>query len=385
MSTFDFQDYNVNVDNPQKHLDPMDTYISFRITTKVKQKMNEDMQYIVRRRYNDFLWLRSRLIETFPTLVVPALPAKHNVLEQLDRYSRSFIMARMAMLHTYLQRLTSHPVFSCSPLLKLFLTAKSAEFMMHSKNSAGLLDRITGSLQTLTGYRNTLLCPEFENVRQYTNHLSAKLIVIHDVAAKIQKERIELAYDIEEGKRAVENWLCLEPDLSYCLHGIRDALVSVLGSQKHLLQIYSTNIEQPLEEYLSYTDAVKEALNRRDAIQYNYESSRDETARKRIEKEQLEILDNTNGFGFKLWKATNRDKIKKLQQDLPILESMVEDNHDKLEIANEGMRADLERWHLERKSEIKEILTRIAHYHVLYYQEAWEKALEAVKNVNKDS
>lgn len=61
---------------------------------------------------------------------------------------------------------------------------------MHSKNSAGLLDRITGSLQTLTGYRNTLLCPEFENVRQYTNHLSAKLIVIHDVAAKIQKERI---------------------------------------------------------------------------------------------------------------------------------------------------------------------------------------------------
>ncbi|KAK9511893.1 hypothetical protein O3M35_000460 [Rhynocoris fuscipes] len=351
--SFDFQDYNVNVDNPQKHLDPMDTYISFRITTKVKQKVDEDMQYIVRRRYNDFLWLRNKLIEAFPTLVVPALPAKHNVLEQLDRYSRSFIMMRMAMLHSYLQRVTSHPVFSCSPVLKLFLTAKSSEFMMHARNSSGFLDRITGSLQTLTGYnlRNSQINPEFENVRQYTNNLSTKLSVMHDVAARIQKERIELSYYIEEGMRAVENWICYEPDLRFYLQAIKDAMSDVLLSQKqNLLQTYSFYTEQPLEEYLSYTEAVKEALSRRDAIQYNYENSCEDVSRKRIEKEQ--------------------------------------ENHDKLEIANEGMRADLERWNVERKAEIKEILSKIAHYHVLYYQEclrAWEKALEVVKNVNKDN
>ncbi|XP_075236461.1 sorting nexin-7-like [Lycorma delicatula] len=86
-----------------------------------------EREYSVRRRYSDFLWLRQKLVEAYPTHIVPPLPAKHTLLAQLDRYSRDFVICRMAMLHRYLNRVTSHPILSCNTNLKTFLTAKSTQ------------------------------------------------------------------------------------------------------------------------------------------------------------------------------------------------------------------------------------------------------------------
>ncbi|XP_014278980.1 sorting nexin-7 isoform X1 [Halyomorpha halys] len=384
----DFQEYEVSVDNPQKHLDPMETYISFRVTTKVKQKSKEE-EFIVRRRYSDFLWLRNKLFESFPTLVVPGLPAKHSVLEQLDRYSRPFIMTRMSMLHTFMQRVASHPVFSCSPVLKTFLTAKSAEFNMQAKAGPGLFDRLSGSIQNFKGYipRHGHLYPEFEAVRVYVNNLSQKLSSLLSVSSRMHRERTELSLELEDAKRALDNWSYNEPELSQGICGVRKAIESVATLQKiHLLQTYHPLLENPLEEYLNYIEAVKEALTRRDAIQYNYENSIEETNKKRGEILQLEALNNNNGsFGMKLWRSSNREKLQKLKEEVPVLDRVVEENHDKVEIANESMKADLARWNTEKRSEIKDILNRITEQHVLYYEEslhAWEKALETLKGLS---
>ncbi|KAF6204989.1 hypothetical protein GE061_019156 [Apolygus lucorum] len=387
MSTSDFQEYVVQVDNPQKHFDPLETYISFRVTTKVNSDSPNPEEYVVRRRYSDFLWLRNKLIDSFPTLVVPALPAKHSVLEQLDRYSRPFILSRMTMLHAYIQRLTNHPVFSCCPVLKVFLTAKSSEFTMHSKASPGILDRLTGSLQTLSGTYSARGCtvnPEFKAIKTYVNNLAEKLTSIQSVNFKIYKERLELQVELEDSKRVLHQWSNLETELSKAILGIAVAIESVATSQQNsLLTDYSSHLSQPLEEYLNYVDAVKEALARRDAIQFAYENSVDESNKKRQEKEELETLaSNSTGFGFKLWKISNRDRIRRLQQDLPCLDKLVEENQDKVEIANESIKADLERWNVEKVVEMKGILENVADHHVLFYQDslkAWEAALETLR------
>jgi len=52
------------------------------------------------------------------------LPGKHTILAQLDRYSKEFIVARMALLHRFLNRIAKHPVLSCNQSVKVFLTAK---------------------------------------------------------------------------------------------------------------------------------------------------------------------------------------------------------------------------------------------------------------------
>lgn len=66
-------DLCVKIDNPQKHLDTLETYITFRITTKVARIEFTDNEYVVRRRYNDFLWLRQKLIEQHPFCIIPVI------------------------------------------------------------------------------------------------------------------------------------------------------------------------------------------------------------------------------------------------------------------------------------------------------------------------
>lgn len=66
-------DLCVKVDNPQKVLDTLETYITFRITTKVARIEFPENEYIVRRRYNDFLWLRQKLVESHPFCIIPVM------------------------------------------------------------------------------------------------------------------------------------------------------------------------------------------------------------------------------------------------------------------------------------------------------------------------
>lgn len=67
----DDSDLCVKVDSPQKILDTLETYITFRITTKVARIEFSENEYIVRRRYNDFVWLRQKLVEAHPFCIVP--------------------------------------------------------------------------------------------------------------------------------------------------------------------------------------------------------------------------------------------------------------------------------------------------------------------------
>lgn len=71
-------DLCVRVDNPQKQLETLETFILFRVVTKVARIEYSETEYIVRRRYNDFCWLRQKLVETYPMLIVPVSNSFYN-------------------------------------------------------------------------------------------------------------------------------------------------------------------------------------------------------------------------------------------------------------------------------------------------------------------
>lgn len=66
------------------------------------------------------------LIDKRKQMILQPMPGKHTLLAQLDRYSKEFILARMKLLHIFLNRVINHPIFSCDKGLKIFLTAKPA-------------------------------------------------------------------------------------------------------------------------------------------------------------------------------------------------------------------------------------------------------------------
>lgn len=406
MSEFglDTRDLQVKVDNPQKHLDTLETYITFRITTRTSRAEFDETEYVVRRRYNDFIWLRQKLVEAFPTHLIPPLPGKHTLLAQLDRYSKEFIVARMALLHRFLNRVANHPVLSCNQSVKVFLTAKPSEFSIHRKSRQGLLGRMSSSFHNLAAvYMMRQRTPEFEQVREYVNTLGEKLNSIDKISQRIHKERQEYLYELHQMHPIFTLWSASEPELSPVLLAMAAAIEHNAQAQQHVLVTFTPNIAQPLKEYLLYIEAVKEALTRRDSVQIEYELTVEELKKKRTEKELLLAGEQTavstpgsggGGFsigGTSLWKSAGEmrdDKLQKLAQAIPQLVKQVEENQDKVECANENLRADLDRWHYEKKDDLKKLFVALANQQIKYYEQclaAWEEVLPDMKGVDTTS
>ncbi|RZF32029.1 hypothetical protein LSTR_LSTR007107 [Laodelphax striatellus] len=390
--SLDSKDLQVRVDNPQKHLDPFETYISFRITTKTTREEFSEKEYVVRRRYSDFIWLRQKLVEDHPSHLVPAIPAKHTLLGQLDRYSKDFVICRMTMLNRYMNRVVNHPILSCNANLKTFLTAKSTEFSSHRKAvSTSLLNRMSDSLQNLTTIyaARSQRSAEFDSAGDHVATLSEKLLALKQVGARIYKERKEWQMESALMQPILMRWASSEANnhMNKVLLSVASAIDScTTAHRRNILDTFNHDFAQPLTEYLMYLDAIKEALARRDAIQVEYEATVDRMAKKRNEKDNLmgggegAGAGSSSGFlGFNLWKSgteAREDRLEKLGTTIPKLVKQAELNQDKLEIANENLRSDLHRWRYEKKEDLKKILLKMADNHVKYYQEclsAWER------------
>ncbi|XP_075235862.1 sorting nexin-7-like isoform X2 [Lycorma delicatula] len=349
--SFDFgldtKDLQVKVDNPQKHLDPFETYITFRITTRTTREEYSEREYSVRRRYSDFLWLRQKLVEAYPTHIVPPLPAKHTLLAQLDRYSRDFVICRMAMLHRYLNRVTSHPILSCNTNLKTFLTAKSTEFSSHRKADKGIFSRMSDSFHNITHvYMSRQHSSEFESVREHVTSLAEKLTSLENVGERVLKERKDYQIAYSHISPVLQRWASSEPGLRWILLDVARAADScVMAHKANLLDTFQQDFSQLM------------------GGEHN----------------------STGVSGFGIWKTpaeVREDKLEKLATTIPKLVKQAELNQDKMEIANENLRSDLQRWRYEKKEDLKKILLKMADHHVKYYQEcleAWEKLLPSTE------
>lgn len=81
-------------------------------------------------------------------------------------------------------------------------------------------------------------------------------------------------------------WATSEPELASILLAIAKAIESNAMAHQKLLE-YIPNDEH---EYITYVEAVKSALSRRDSMQIEYEIMLEGLTRRRLEKERVLIL-----------------------------------------------------------------------------------------------
>ncbi|XP_034941300.1 sorting nexin-30-like [Chelonus insularis] len=381
---FDNRDLKVKVDNPKKHLETLETYITFRITTKTTRSEFEKEEYIVRRRYNDFIWLRQKLVDMYPSHIIPPMPGKHSLIAQLDRYSKEFIIARMKLLHIFLNKVVNHPILSCDKYLKAFLTAQPIEFATLRKNRNNIIGRVTDSLQNLAStYSIKQRNLEFERVKDYCNALIEKLAHIDKINNRIHKERNDYIAELHQMYPIFNQWSASERELAPLLLSIAKAVESNALAHQKLID----NVPNEEREYIAYVESVKDALTRRDNMQIEYELTIDELSKRRTEKDQLLESPNSSNrgqnWGNTLWKSESRDeKLERLGQNIPQLAKRSEVLLDRLDCANENLRSDIERWSLEKQSDLKNILLSTADRQIQLYQdcmEGWEKILTHLK------
>ncbi|KAI7906554.1 Vps5 C terminal like-domain-containing protein [Cokeromyces recurvatus] len=114
--------FKVTIEDPQKVGDAIKAYIIYKVRTKTNSPAFRSSEFVVARRFSDFLWLYNQLTLGNPGVIVPPVPEKHAFL---GRFQNDFVESRRIALERCLQKIVAHPMLYGDPDLKVFLESES--------------------------------------------------------------------------------------------------------------------------------------------------------------------------------------------------------------------------------------------------------------------
>ncbi|XP_063066821.1 sorting nexin-30 isoform X2 [Engraulis encrasicolus] len=374
------RDLFVTVDDPKKHVSTMETYITYRVSTKTSRVEFDLPEYSVRRRYQDFDWLRIKLEETQPTHLIPPLPEKFVVKGVVDRFSEEFVETRRRALDKFLKRVADHPVLSFNEHLNAFLSSKD----LNKRAGLALLTKVGEGVKLVTGgYKLRLRPLEFAAMGEYLDTFTGKLGTIDRIAQRIIKEQTEYLAELREYGPVYGSWAGVEAGnrdnnaavgveedrnhsssghhsngngLQAPLEGVAGGVASVAAAMEELTEDMSQDFLPVLREYVLYIDSMKNVLKKRDQVQAEYEAKLEAAALRREER------------------TTVPSDVEKCQ--------------DRVECFNADLKADWERWQNNKRQDFRQLLTNMADSNITYYQKclaAWESIIPLLQERPADS
>jgi len=119
--------FEIQVKNPEIQGEGVSAFVTYSVQTKTTLDFYPDKELLVKRRFNDFVWLQDQLLIHHKGIIIPPLPDKAifqtNKISG-NRFSQAFVEYRRKELERFLGRVSSHPVLSTSKYLQLFLETK---------------------------------------------------------------------------------------------------------------------------------------------------------------------------------------------------------------------------------------------------------------------
>ncbi|KAK5900658.1 hypothetical protein CgunFtcFv8_025601 [Champsocephalus gunnari] len=345
----EMRDLFVTVDDPKKHVSTMETYITYRVSTKTSRVEFDLPEYCVRRRYQDFDWLRIKLEDSQPTHLIPPLPEKFVMKGVVDRFSEEFVETRMKALDKFLKRVADHPVLSFNPHLTAFLTVKD----LNKRQGLALLSKVGESVKHVAGgYKLRARPAEFCAMGEYLDTFNQKLGTIDRIAQRILKEQSEYLTELREYGGVYSSWVGSEEELRRPLEGVAGCVTTSCGALEDLGDNMSLDFLPVLREYVLYLESIKNVLRKRDQSQAEYEG-------------RLEAA------------------ILRKQEDRTPMPLEVEKCQDKVECFNADLKADWERWQSNKRHDFKQLLTGMADRNINSYeksQAAWESLITLLQD-----
>lgn len=302
-------------------------------------------EYSVRRRYQDFDWLRNKLEESQPTHLIPPLPEKFVVKGVVDRFSEEFVETRRKALDKFLRRITDHPVLSFNEHFSVFLTAK--DLNAYKKQGIALLTRVGESVKHVTGgYKLRSRPLEFAAIGDYLDTFALKLGTIDRIAQRIIKEEIEYLVELREYGPVYSTWSALEGELAEPLEGVSACIGNCSTALEELTDDITEEFLPVLREYILYSDSMKGVLKKRDQVHAEYEAKLEAVALRK--------------------------------EDRPKVPADVEKCQDRMECFNADLKADMERWQGNKRNDFRQLLVGLADKNIQYYEKclmAWESII----------
>ncbi|XP_077101183.1 sorting nexin-7 isoform X2 [Siphateles boraxobius] len=346
----DTKDIFVTVDNPDSIVTAIETYVTYRVMTKTTRSEFDASEFEVRRRYQDFLWLKGRLEEAHPTLIVHPLPEKFVMKGMVERFNEDFIETRRKALHRFLNRIAEHPIFSSTEDFKIFLTAESGELTSHKKQGPGFLSRMGETVKAVAasvrGVRNRPA--EFTDMQEYVEAFTQKIGSLDKVSQRIIREKKEHLEELKECGPIYTLWSQSEEELAEPLKSMAGCLDHCCKETEEQVKELNDHLIPALHEYVLCTETLKAVLRRRDNIQADFEAKAEALAMKKADKDAM------------------RDELDKME--------------DRLEWANNALKSDWTRWQKVMRTDLRSAFVDTAETNVNYYEKClavWESFLHS--------
>ncbi|XP_066209590.1 sorting nexin-7 isoform X1 [Saccopteryx leptura] len=351
----DLKDLFITVDDPESHVTTIETFITYRIVTKTSRGEFDSSEFEVRRRYQDFLWLKGRLEDAHPTLIVPPLPEKFVVKGMVERFNDDFIETRRKALHKFLNRIAVHPTLTFNEDFKMFLTAQAGELSAHRKQGPGLLSKVGQTVRAVAlSMRGVRSRPEeFMEMSDFIETFSQKINLIDKISQRIYKEGREYFDELKEYGPIHTLWSESEEDLADMLSGVASCIDRCGRATEKRLSGLSEALLPVVHEYVLYSEMLMGVMKRRDQIQAELDSKVEALGYKKAETELL------------------REEIGRLE--------------DRAECANSALKADWERWKENMRNDIRSAFSDLAARNVRYYEQClatWEAFLTSQNDLH---
>lgn len=350
-------DIVINVYNPSKIVHTLETYISYKVTSKIARLDFPKNEYTVQRRFNDFIWLRQKLLEHHAFCIIPALPEKHNLIGQLDRYSKEFVVSRMKNLNLFMSRIATHPILSKNEHFYKFLTAEGHEFIIHKKRRHSIPAKfkeplVFTSLQTTTIDKN----------KTYLGTLVEKFNCLEKISNRIMKERNEYLNELNSFYPVFFTWSSVETELCPILKSIGDSFQTCASAQNVLVQSHHSVISNSIRDVLNYVEAVQEAIRRKDYLCKELDGKNT--------KNKAEKINSGSAMGSD--KTTYQNQSDHSPNSLK--SNKEHSNFEALCLLN-----DLEQWHLNKNKCVRNILLEFVTKQIEFEESrvnAWEQTVK---------
>ena len=394
-----------------------------KMQTDFKTFAKED--FSVRRRFTDFVFLRSTLHRDFPACAVPPLPEKNNMAYvRGDRFSSDFTQRRAWSLHRFIKRCTLHPVLRRAPLFLLFLETSDWNAQMRLRpgrsNTGPSSDQVPGSVgggtpapagSFLDSVADTMLNAfskvhkpdkRFIEVTERAAKLDEDLSHVEKIVARVTRRQTDLEADYADLASNIRKLCPLEPAIEAPLQTFAGCVEETSRGWKTVKDHTDQNYLGSLRDMEAYLNSVKALLKTRDQKQLDFEGLTEYLQKASAERD---ILASSNPYSHSssLNPATyirskvedmrgvdhetaRRDRARKLEVKIEELNREVYASKSTSEMFDEQVVREVQDFERIKGAEFRDSLGGLASANMKYYEgviETWERFLNDMDVENK--
>ncbi|XP_065839267.1 sorting nexin-4-like [Oscarella lobularis] len=369
----------------------VDRYVEYEVETTIRIGSSIDAKlpptFTVFRRYSDFEALRTCLVVSHPSVIVPPLPEKvvnvvwKNGTPELDKFNDDLIGHRRCAFQTFLVRVSKHSVLSAHPKYHDFLT-RDYDFKVLMSGVEMKSDSFFKQLSATIGLKKP--DKRFLELKTYADALEESTKEVIDVRRKVGFKRLQIYKLFADLAKQFNDWSGIEPEMGDCLQSASHRLDGLAGLVQGFSEQDETQFGEPMKEYQLYADAMRSVAKKGEIVQYECEQT-EQVLHSKV-KAKADFEKDPNALSFSSLKAklfgggpSIEERRKEHEQIVKKAEESVERAQEELSSFVSQSERDMETFHRQKREDIKRVLIADAKLQL----ELNRKSLSAWRNLKE--